>query len=374
MSTVEVVPIALPGEAGAFVETWFDIYRGDPHWVPPLRFERKRFFDPKVNPYFAGADVQCFMAKRGGRPVGTISATIDHEYQRHDPGAGFFGFFEFIDDLDVARALFDTACDWLRKKDMQRALGPFNFTTNHEFGLLVDGFDSDPVILNPYNAAYYPPIYEKLGLAKAMDWYAYWLADSAADGTPARISRLSQRFLKRQPGVKLRPVDLKHFWQEAEILHDIYDDAWEQNWAHVKMSDEEFRYVAAGLKQIIVPGLCWVLEIGGEPAALSLTLPDMNQVAKKMNGRLFPFGWFHFVFGRRKIDQVRIFMLGVKQKFQHLPLGAVLYAKTWEECLKLGYWHGEASLILENNQRMRGGLEKMGAHVHKTYRTYEAQL
>jgi GNAT superfamily N-acetyltransferase len=374
MDRVEVVPIALPGDAKAFVDTWFRIYRGNPHWVPPLRFERKRFFDPGVNPYFAGADVQCFIAKRGANAVGTISATVDHEYQRHDPGAGFFGFFEFVDDLDVAQALYDAACDWLRGRGMQRALGPFNFTTNHEFGLLVDGFDSDPLILNPYNAAYFPPIYEKLGLVKAMDWYAYWLDDSAGDGAPARISRLSQRFLKRHPEVKLRPVDPKNFWQEAETLHDIYDDAWEQNWGHVKMSDDEFNYVAAGFKQILVPRLCWVVEIAGEPAALSLTLPDMNQVAKKMNGRLLPFGWFHFLFGRRRVDQVRIFMLGVKQKFQHLPLGAALYAKTWEEGLALGYKQGEASLILENNQRMRRALEKMGARVYKTYRTYEAQL
>ena len=368
---VEIRRVSLPLDAASFVRSWWPIYRDDPHWVPPLLFERKRFFDPEVNPYFKVADVQCFMAMRGQRPVGTIAATVDHNYQREDAGAGFFGFFEFIDDPSISKALFEAARNWLREQGMDRALGPFNFNSNHEFGLLVDGFDTDPMIANPHNRDWFERHYLALGLEPVMDWYAYWLVVAEMDD---RIPRIANRTLERHPEITVRNIDLAQFDQEVGLLHEIYDDAWEHNWGHVKMEREEFDYLAQGFRSFIDPRFCFVVEVGGQAVAMSVTFPDMNSVVKKMNGGLLPFGWFHYLTGKRKIDQVRIFMLGVKQSHQKLPLGSLLYAKTWEAGVKAGIQAGEASLILADNHRMRGSLEKMGARIYKTYRSYEAKL
>ena len=361
----------MPRDAEAFVRCWWPIYRDDPHWVPPLVFERKQFFDPAANPYYRVADTQCFMAYREGKAVGTIGAVVDHNYQREDPGAGFFGFFEFPDDEAISRALFEAATAWLREKGMRRALGPFNFNSNHEFALLVDGFDSDPMIANPHNGPWFERHYLALGLEPVMDWYAYALEPVEID---PRILRIANRTLARHPEIRVRNVDMKRFDEEVVLLHGIYDDAWEQNWGHVKMEKEEFEYLAAGFKQFIDPRLVFLVEIDGKAVGLSVTFPDMNQVVKKMNGGLFPFGWFHFLRRNQIVDRVRIFMLGVKQEYQKLPLGALLYAKTWEAGVARGVTFGEASLILENNHKMRGPIEKMGGTIYKTYRSYQVTL
>lgn len=375
MGLIEVTPISLPREADRFVQTWFDIYQkyeNDPHWVPPLFMERRQFFDPAKNPYFKVAEMQAFVATRDGRDVGTISATVDHLYQEHEEGTGFFGFFEFINDATVAEALLSAAREWFRERGIRRLLGPFNLNTNHEFGLLVDGFDSDPYVLNPHNAAYYPAIYESLGMKKAMDWYAYHV-DAEMPGLQ-KIQRVGERVMSRHPEITVRPLDLKNYEKEVDGLHAIYDDAWEQNWAHVRVTEDEFRFLAKGLRQIIDPSLCFVVESAGRVVGMSITLPDVNQAIKKMNGRVLPFGWRHMLFRKRHITRVRVFMLGVAQDFQHLPLGAVLYARTFQVANEQGLAFGEASLILENNVRMRGALEKMGATIEKTYRNFEIEV
>jgi ribosomal protein S18 acetylase RimI-like enzyme len=252
---------------------------------------------------------------------------------------------------------------------MQKIIGPFSFNTNHEFGLLVDGFDSDPYVANPHNSAYYPGIYEALGMRPAMDWYAY-RCDAEMPGIK-KMQKVAERMLSRHPEIRIRSLDLAHFDEEVERVRQVYVDAWEQNWAHVRVSDEEFEFIAQGLKQIIEPELCFVAEIGDRVAGISVTLPDFNQVVKRMNGRILPFGWVHLLMKKRYMNRARVFMLGVAQEFQSLPLGAALYARTFKVALERGYRWGEASLILENNTRMRGALEKMGATIEKTYRNYE---
>lgn len=372
MSAVTVRQAVIPRETSLFCKGWWRIYQNDPHWVPPLVFDLKAFFDPNKNPYWNTAEAAYFIAFLDDQPVGTIAACVDQGYQSHDPGCGFFGFFEFIDRVDVAQRLFEAACDWLRKQGMVRCLGPFNFNANHEFGLLVRGFDSDPAIANPHNAAYYPGIYEALGLKKALDWYAYRMTSDMV--VSAKIKKVSAWFLKRHPEVVIRNPDLRRWNQEVELYESVYNDAWEQNWAHVKMQPDEFRARAQSFKQIIDPSLCFVVEVDGQPAGMSITLPDFNTVVKRMNGSLFPFGWWHFLFGRKRINQIRIFILGVKSAYQHLPLGAPMYLRTWERALALGYQAAEASLVLETNYRMRGALETMGAYAYKTYRTCEYLL
>jgi hypothetical protein len=312
------------------------------------------------------------MAFRDGKPVGTIAATFDRELQKTEPGMGLFGFFEFVDDPDVARALFGAATAWLGSKGCTRVRGPSNFSSNHEFGLLIDGFDTPPMIANPHNLAYYQRIYEEhLGLTKAMDWFAYWMDKGPV---PPTIEKLANRFMERHPNVEVRPMDLSRFEEEVAIVKDIYNDAWEDNWGHVHMTDAEMDFMAKGLKQVLDPRLCFVATVDGKPAAVSITLLDYNQVAKKMNGRLFPFGWFHFLRERRRISALRIFILGVKREHQKLALGAPLYLATWHAGMKMDIRGAEASLILETNHRMRGALEKLGARIYKTYRTYEGSL
>ena len=372
MGSVEVIPLSLPGDTLRFIKPWTAIYANDPHWVPPLLIERKRFFDPRRNPYFEVADVQCFVARREGRDVGTIATVVDHAYQRHERGTGFFGFFEFIDDLEVAAALLGAAREWQADRGMKKLVGPFNFNTNHDFGLLVDGFDSDPSIGNPHNSAYYPKLYEALGLRPVKDWYAY-LMDSRLPGFE-KMQRVADRILARHPEIRLRTLDLANFDAEVASLRSIYTDAWQQNWGHVEVGDAEFRFIAEGFRQIIDPDICLIAEVAGTPIAISVTLPDLNPVVKKMNGRLWPIGWFYFLTRARWIKRVRVLMLGVASAYQSLPIGAVLYAKTAEIAARKGYPEGEASLILEDNHRMRGALEKLGGTIVKTYRNYEIEV
>jgi hypothetical protein len=369
--SIEVRAIELPRDARAWMKSWWPIYATDPHWVAPFFMDKMNFFDPAKNPYFKHADVRCFWAWKDGRVVGTIAATHDHELAKHEPGVGLFGFFEFEDDPAIARALLDAARGFLATFGVKTLRGPFNFNSNHDFGLLIDGFDTDPMVANPHNRAYYQAIYEQIGLTKAMDWYAYWLQKGPI---PANVQAISERFLKRNPTVTLRPIDTKKFASEVQLFRDIYNDAWEQNYGHIYLHDDEFGFAAEGFKQIIDPKLCWFAYVGDECAAAAITLPDFNQVLKRVNGSLFPLGWFHLgmgVLGLRPPDAIRVFVLGVKKKFQHMPLGAPLYIKTWEAGMKMAIRGAEASLILENNVKMRGALEKLGATIYKTYRTYE---
>ena len=365
---VEIEVVEMPGAAKRFCKVWWPIYADDPHWVPPLIAERKDFFNPKKNPYFKLADVRFFIAKRDGRDVGTIAATVDRNLHEHEPGMGMFGFFEFTRDEEVAGKLLEAARSWLASQGMHRMRGPFNLSPNHEFGLLVDGFDTDPMIANPHNRDYYHDMYVAIGLVGVKDWYAYWMDKGEV---PKGIEAIAERFMKRTPDFHMRKVDLSRWKQEIELVYDIYMDAWEHNWGHVGLTEEEFWFAAGNLKQVVNPDLCYVAYMGDKVAGCSVTLPDFNQVAKKMNGHIFHFGWYHFLTGRKKIDALRVFILGIKQEYQRLPLGAPLYLKTWQEGKKLNIRGAEASLILEDNVRMRGALEKLGARIYKTYRSYE---
>jgi len=372
MSGVEVRPISLPADAKQFVHSWWPIYEGDDNWVAPLVFERLEFFDPKKNRYFDNAEVQCFMAWRDGKAVGTISAQIDRKSLESEPGRGFFGFFEFIDDEDVARSLFSAACDWLRERGMTEVHGPYNFSSNHEFGCLIDGFVSPPV-LNPYNRDYYGRIYDAIGMHKEMDWYGYWLD---AGPVPPRIDKIATRFTSRNPEYSFRHMDMANYDQEVLWFWEIYNDAWAENFAHIDISEEEFFTMAQGLKEFLDPKLVWWAFVEGEesPIAGNITLPDVNQIVKRMNGGLFPFGWWHWVswkyLGRNQPDSLRVFALGVKQKWQKKPIGAALYQKCWEATMTMDVKGGDASLVLETNHRMRGAIEKLGGRIYMTYRTY----
>jgi len=368
---VVVRPIELPRDAARFVRSWWRIYEGDAHWVPPLIFERRAFLDPRRNPYFRHATIQCFMAWNGGRAVGTVAACVDHRQQEHEPGVGHFGFFEFVDDVEVAARLLEAATAYLSDQGMTRARGPANFNHNHEFGLLVDGFDTDPSIANPHNRDYYARIYEAIGLRRAMDWFAYWIETG---DPPEAMVRIHDRVLARHPEIRLRSFDLTRTSEETELVWEVYNDAWSGNWGHTHLNRDEVDFMVKGLREVMRSELIWFAYMGRELAGVAITLPDYNQVVKPMNGRVFPFGWVHFLTRPRRVDAVRVYGLGIKKRFQHLPLGVPLYLRTWQEARKLGVRGADASLILETNHRMRGALERLGARIYKTYRTYEMPL
>ena len=369
---IDIRPIEFPRDTLKFVKSWWPIYEGDDMWVPPLLMERKDFFNPKKNPYFKHADVQGFMAFKDGRAVGTITATVDHRLQEVEPGVGMFGFLEFIDDDEVAKKLLDAAQTWLAERGMTDMQGPFNLSPNHEFGLLVDGFDTPPMLLNPHARDYYGPVLDRLGLEHRKDWYAYWI--DYAPEPPKLVTRISERLLKRHPEITLRPAKMANFDKEVDAIFEIYNDAWDDNWGHVHMSEEEILRVAKDLKQVLDPNLVWIAEVEGEAVGVAVALWDFNQVAKKMNGRILPFGWYHFLTGAKKIDALRIYVLGIKKAYQHLPLGAPLYTEIWREAAARKPRGAECSLILEDNFRMRGAIEKLGGKIYKTYRVYGRRL
>ena len=236
----------------------------------------------------------------------------------------------------------------------------------------MDGFDSDPLVMMVYNPPFYARHYEACGMEKAKDMYAYWLAN---DGPiPDRVGAIADRFEKKHPEVTIRPVDVAKYDEEVQLCLQIYNDAWAENWGFVKLTDQEFLKVAKGLRPMVDPRYCYFAFVNGEIAGFSLTLPDYNQVVKPMKGRVFPFGWYHWLTRPAKVDQIRVFTLGIRQKYQHLPLGAPLYKRTWEAGRQAGVKGAEASWVLEDNVRMRGAIEKMGGKVYKTYRIYGAGL
>jgi hypothetical protein len=340
--------------------------------VPPLWGDVRRFLNPRRNPFFEVADVQPFIAYRGDKPVGTIAATWDRLLQQHDPGVGVFGFFEFVDDLEVATALFNAATAWLLEKHGARTVrGPASLSTHHTFGLRVAPFDGvPPCVGNPHNPAYYPAVYEDLGLRQSRELSAYWI-------DPAPVPTLAQRIeemLMRDGSIEIRGFHPRHFDRDAEFFWQLYNDAFEPNWDYSPVSRREFLFQANQMKPILDPRLVLLAFVNGEIAAGSITLPDFNQVAIRMKGRILPWGWVHFMRRRHHMTRLRAMVGAVRTRFQHMPLGVPLYLKTWRAALDMGAEGAEISLILDDNDKMRGALRKLGARIHMTYRMYEKSI
>jgi hypothetical protein len=301
-----------------FVLLEWEIYKGDPNWVPPLIDEDIKRLSPKLNPVFKHQEAKYFMAFKDGKPVGRMDAHYDWKYNEiHDENAGFFGFFECINDKEVAHKLFDAAIEWLKSKGVETVYGPMNFNTNDdECGLLIQGFDLPPVVGMSYNPPYYIELIESYGFQKAKDLVAYIINidDEFINFVGKLESRLKPLSQKAQEyGFTIRNVNLKKLDEEVKIIFDIYNDAWEQNWGSLAFEEEEIKHLADSLKQIVIPELAKIVEYNGVPAAFGLISPDINQVLKKLNGRLFPFGFIKFLTGLKKVDGLRLLALGIKK-------------------------------------------------------------
>jgi len=345
------------------------VYTKDPHWVPPLISEQKKLFDRTKNPFFQHARCEFFVARREKDVVGRVAAIVNENHNAiHKDKVGFFGFFECLDDAEAAEALLSTAADWLREHGMDTIRGPMNFSTNEECALLIDGFDASPVIMMTYNPRYYIGFMDNFGLSKGRDLFAYQLTD---DQVPPEDLQRSLERIRKRAGIEIRKIDMKQFSDEIQRVKEVYNSAWSKNWGFVPMTDEEINHMAGQLKQIIDPDLVFFAEIDGRPIGFSMALPDMNQALKKINGRLFPLGLLKLLWYSRKIDGVRVPILGVIQKYQNKGIAAMFGVETFKAGAKKGFVRGELSWILEDNTVTQRALERLGAKIYKTYRVYE---
>lgn len=377
--SLNIHPVETSTDLRRFIDLPWALYRDDPNWVAPLRSDEVNKFHRQRNPFFDHADARFFLALDGDRPVGRISAHVDHLHNEfHDERTGFFGFFETIQRPDVAEALLTTAADWLDGQGMDLIRGPFAFNTNGESGLLVQGFDTPPALMMPYNPTYYADYVEANGFAKAKDLVAYLVQLdrepflSTMDTLVPRLENVSQRAL--DDGYTARRVNLKDFDGEVARLQEIYNEAWEANWGFVPLTERELRAQAHELKRIVDPDLGIMIERGEEPVAFGLALPDFNQALKPVNGRLFPFGLFKLLWHMRKIDGMRIMTLGIKADHRVRGVDALLFLRMIRAAMASPYAWCEGSWVLEDNHKMHQTMERVTGEIYKRYRVYERPL
>ncbi len=355
-----------------FLKVSYGIYRDDPNWVAPLLMDTKKVFTD-ANPMFEHAVMQLWVARRDGQDVGRIAGIIDHNHNRAAKDqAAFFGFFESVNDPEVSRRLFETVSGWTRQAGLKRILGPMNPTTNDECGLLIEGFDSPPVLMMTYNPRYYVPLVEAAGFRKTKDLLAFNI--DTAKIPIDRLGRIAAKVKQRNPNVVLRPVRRKTVAQDIARIKEVYNAAWEANWGFVPMTDAEMDFLAARLKPLLLEGIAWLAEVGDEPVGFLLALPDYNLVFQPMRGRLLTpkvLGLLAVLLGWKRLPRARTIILGVKEKYRTKGLESAMLIEGLKMGFELGIRESEASWILEDNIRMCRMLEAIGGRPYKTYRIYE---
>jgi len=353
------------------------IYTGDPNFVAPLRDDLAKALSLE-NPFFRHAEMQLFLAHRDGQDVGRIAAILDRNHNEfHGEKTAFFGWFESVDDPEAARLLFDAASLWARERKMTVLRGPTNPSLNDEAGLLVEGFDSPPILMMTYNPRSYPALVEAAGFRKAKDLIAFWF--EIGPGPLERFRRINERIRRHEPYFRMHQISKKSLANDLPRVREVYNAAWEKNWGFVPMTTEEMDFMAARLKPLLVPEYALLGEIahpGGrvEPVAFMMTLPDYNKAIAPLRGRLLPFGWLQFLLGIRKIRNVRVLTLGVKREYRSRGLQSLLFEQSLRVSLEKGYTGCEVSWVLEDNDLMIRGMEIWGGRPYKTYRIYEKEL
>jgi len=373
LNRLEIFPVANPRDLRQFIRLPWKIYRNDPYWVPPLLLEMKTLLNREKHPFFQHSSAEFFLARRDGELVGRIAAIQNNNHNNyHGERTAFFGFFESVNEKEVAAALLGQAASWARSRGLVQLRGPMNYSTNETLGLLVEGFDSSPCLMMTHNPPYYQELIESAGFEKAMDLYAWWLLTER--GLNPKIVRVGEKVLKDQ-GIQVRTINMKKFREEVKIIKEIYNDAWSTNWGFVPMTDAEFEHMAKDLKTIVDPRVLLIAEKDGEPLAFSLALPDFNQALKKVNGRLFPFGLAKLIYYGRQVRQVRVLALGIVKKVQNWNgLGAALYYESFRRGVAAGYRSCEFSWTIESNDLINRSMQLFGAEIYKRYRIYQKAL
>ena len=369
LSTFRVAPVCDRRDHREFLAFPYRLYREDPHWVAPLRIAQKELLDTAKHPFWAHAERECFLARNATGTLGRIAAIVDRNYnQFHNEAAGFFGFLETVNDAEVAQALLEAAAGWLRQRGAQVIRGPVNPSTNYECGLLVEGFDSSPWVMMPYNPPYYAGLIEQAGWRPAKDLYAYYLNTEIV--TLAKVERVAERAMKAGE-LRVRPMRMSDFQEEAALTWQIYNSAWSRNWGFTPMSREEFLHLARDMKPILNPELVLFAEVSGKPAGFVLALPDINRALKPARGRLFPLGLLKIMYHKRTIRGMRVITLGVLEQHRTAGVAAALLAEIIRSGIRQGFREAETSWVLEDNVLMNRSLEALSARRYKTYRIYE---
>jgi len=364
-------PVISRRDLKRFIEYPFALYRHDPHWVAPLLINEWAKFNPKKNPFYQHARMALYLAEQGGEVVGRIAGIDDDNHNAtHNDNLAFFGFFEAASQ-EAAHALLATVEGWAVELGRSALRGPANPSMNDGSGLQISGFDVDPFIMMPYNPPSYPGYVEAAGYQKIKDLYA-WLNDEER-GLGERLLRLVERIEQRLKPV-IRPANLKQLDRELALLKRVYNEAWEPNWGFVKYTDAEFDHLAAELKLIIDPDVALIAEVEGKVAGLAIGLPDLNQVLKRIRGRLLPWGIFTLLRRKRYINQIRLPILGLLPEFRRTGLELVLIREVFRRGTAKGYRRCEGSWILEDNEAMNNGIKAAGGYLAKTYRLYQKPL
>ncbi len=373
-TSVEIKPVTTRKELKRFIKIPWRIYAGNANWVPPLISVQLDHLNPRKHPFFQHSQAKLFLAYKNNEPVGRIAAILNTMHNKAwNEKTGFFGFFESVEDYSVAERLFDTVKKWVAKKGMNNLRGPTNFTTNDECGFLLEGFDKPPVIMMPYTRKYYLDFAEKYGFKKAKDYYAYYIDDKIMD--VSRYESIADA-VKKRFGFEIRPLNIKKYWQEAEIIENMINDIWRENWGTVPMTKAELHHLAKKLKLLAQPQLVLIAEkqSNNEPIGFSISLPDINRILIKLNGRLFPFGIFKLIFGIKKIDSLRTLTLGVKKEYRNKGIEGVFLIEILRRTTSVGYHVGEMSWTLEDNQLINKAMERVGGILYKKYRLYNLPI
>jgi len=369
---IEIKKVESKKQLDTFLKLPWSLYKDAPHWVPPLLADQKELLDQKKNLFFQHSDADLFLAYQDGKAVGRISAAKSHIHlDIHDDGRAFFGFFECTNDHKVADALLNTVSEWAKEKGLKYLRGPLSFTMNDDAGLLIEGFDLPPSVGMPYHLPYYKNLLEQFGFEKSQDLFAYKM-DVATKISPQLEAGI--KLILEEPGLEIRRASLDDFDLEVEIMSKIYNEAWKDNWGFMPLEAEEIKAHAKKMKSFINPDLIYGAYYEGKPVGYSFALPDLNQVIKSANGKLFPFGVLKILLNKHKIDHFRVLISGVLKEYQRTGIQGALLYKTWKGAKKHGLKMGEISWVLESNTGANEALDKLGAEIYKRYRIFDYKI
>jgi GNAT superfamily N-acetyltransferase len=374
--SVEVTAVSGGRDLKAFIDLPFRLHANSPQWVPPLKLERRLFLNRRMNAFFSHGEGEYFLARREGRVVGRITAQVNHAFNDHqEKNWGWYGFLEFEDDQEVLEALLEAAAGWLRQRGKERMVGPACFAMNDESGILIEGFELRPMIVQPWNPPYYQERMEQAGMSKAMDLLMWNLEVSDRDKVLPVIFELADK-VQSEHGIRVRPMRRRQLRKDMDSFAEVYNSAWSRNWDFVPYSKKDLDAYAQELQ--LVFDKHWFMiaekEDTGEVVGMAITVPDVNQVLAQMKGKLLPLGWWKFLTKGRRIDRVRVGFLGVKPEHQHTGVAAKLYVEHFNAAAVRPQTGGEMGWILETNTAMNRGMEAMGGRVVKRYRVYERLL
>ncbi|MGH2715503.1 MAG: GNAT family N-acetyltransferase [Thermoleophilaceae bacterium] len=373
--SVEIRPVRSLADRRQFVDLPFRLHATGTPWIPPLKLERHLFLSPRFNAFLGHGEAELFLAFREGRAVGRVSAQIDPNFNAfHDNAWGMFGFLEVEEDLEALAALLDAAAAWLRARGRDRMVGPMDFTMNDECGVLIDGFDVTPRIRQPWHPPHYRRLCEEAGLEKAVDLFMWSLDISGRDKVIPIIWELAEQ-LEPKHGITIRKMSRRGLRRDLDAFAEIYNEAWSRNFGFVPYTKEDLDAFGQELQLVFDRDWFMVAENAeGKTVGVAITLPDVNEVLKLMNGRLLPLGWWHYLRRRRIIEHCRVGFLGVKPAWQHTGVAAGLYAEHFDMAAAGRIHGGEMGWILETNKAMNRAMEAMGGEIVKKYRVYERVL